>query len=191
MNLLKTAGLLSLMIGLEVLVGYLLIGNTIGAIIGFAIAAVSNFISWFYSDQIALTVYGAKPPTCSQAESLEPMIERLRDRADLPLPKIYVVPSGVANAFATGRNPQHGGIAVTTRLIQLLSTDELEAVIAHELTHIKNRDTLTQTIAATIAGAISLLAQVIGDGLWSFSGLRKISATAFCGLVACRATGSA
>ncbi len=166
MNLLKTAGLLSLMIGLEVLIGYLLIGNKIGAVISFAIAAAAtNFISWFYSDRIALTVYGAKPPSCSQAELLEPMVERLCDPADLPLPKIYVVPSGAANAFATGRNLQHGAIALTVRLIQLLSADELEAVIAHELTHIKNRDTLTQTVAATIAGAISLLAQVIGDGL--------------------------
>lgn len=165
MNLLKTVTLLSFLTALLVLISYSLIGGTIGAITGLAIATAINFTSWFYSDQIALAVYGAKSPTSSQAELLEPMVERLCDRADLPLPKIYVIPSGAANAFATGRNPKHGAIAVTIGLLQLLSNDELEAVIAHELTHIKNRDTLTQTIAATLAGAISAMTEIANHRL--------------------------
>lgn len=173
MNLLKTTALLGFLSALLVLIGYLLIGGMVGAIIGLGIALVTNFTSWFYSDQIALAVYGAKSPTHNQAKLLQPMVERLCDRANLPLPKIYVVPSGAANAFATGRDPKHGAIAVTQGLIHLLSKDELEAVIAHELTHIKNRDTLIQTIAATIAGAISFLAQLVGQGMWFFGGSRN------------------
>jgi len=173
MNLLKTITLLGFLNGLLVLVGYLVIDGPMGAIIGLAIAAAINWTSWFYSDQIALAVYGSKRPTQRQMELLQPMVETLCYRANLPLPKLYVIPTSAANAFATGRNPEHSAIAVTEGLIQLLSQDELEAVIAHELTHIKNRDTLTQTIAATIAGAISLLAQLATSGLWSFGGSRN------------------
>lgn len=177
MNLLKTVALLGFLSALLVLVSYLLIGGTLGAIVGFAIATLINFTSWFYSDQIALAVYGTKPLTRSQAQLLEPMVDRLCYRANLPKPKIYVIPSGAANAFATGRNPKHGAIAVTQGLIHLLPEHELEAVIAHELTHIKNRDTLTQTVAATIAGAISLLAQIVSQGMWFFGGSRNTSWT--------------
>ncbi|HAA32514.1 MAG TPA: peptidase [Cyanobacteria bacterium UBA8553] len=173
MNLLKTVALLGFMSALLVFIGYWLIGGTVGAMIGLGIAVVTNFTSWFYSDQIALAVYGAKSLSSSQDKLLRPMVERLCYRANLPVPKIYVIPSGAANAFATGRDPKHGAIALTQGLIHLLSKDELEAVIAHELTHIKNRDTLIQAVAATIAGAISFIAQIVGQGMWFFGGLRN------------------
>lgn len=168
MNLLKTVALLGFLSALLVVIGYLLIGGKMGAIVGLGIAVVINFGSWFYSDQIALAVYGAKPASGSQAQLLKPMVEVLCYRANLPLPKIYVIPTLAANAFATGRDPEHAAIALTQGIINMLSEDELEAVIAHELSHVKNRDTLTQAVAATIAGAISMLTELASHRIWFF-----------------------
>jgi heat shock protein HtpX len=170
MNQFKTVGLLGLLSGLLVALGYWL-GGSSGALIGLVIAAATNLFSWYSSDKIALAAYRAQPLSQAQAPELYAMVERLCQRADLPMPRLYVVPSMGANAFATGRDPQHAAVAVTQGIVNLLPADELEAVIAHELTHIKNRDTLTQAVAATVAGAISYLAQVMQFGMM-FGGSR-------------------
>jgi heat shock protein HtpX len=159
MNQFKTVALLGLLSALLIGVSYTLIGGTAGALIGIALAAVTNLGSWYYSDRIALAAYGAQPVSSTQAPGLYRMVKRLSDRAGIPMPAVYIVPTPAANAFATGRDPQHAAVAVTQGIINLLPEDELEAVIAHELSHVYNRDTLTQAVAATIAGAISFLAQ--------------------------------
>jgi heat shock protein HtpX len=157
---LKTVGLLALLSGLLVAIGYALYGGT-GAILGLVMAAVTNFGSWFYSDKIALSAYQAQPVTREQAPAIYDMVERLATKAEIPMPGVYLVPGAAANAFATGRDPEHAAVAVTEGIVQALSEEELEGVIAHELTHIINRDTLTQAVAATIGGAISFLAQML------------------------------
>ncbi|MEL4896837.1 M48 family metalloprotease [Crocosphaera sp. Alani8] len=158
MNQLKTVALLGMLSGLLVTMGYWL-GGTTGAVIGLAMAAVSNLVSWYQSDKIALAAYSAQPLSQGEAPRLHQMVKQLCRRDNLPMPRLYVVPSEAANAFATGRDPQHAAIALTQGIINLLPPDELEGVIAHELSHIKNRDTLTQAVAATIAGAISFALQ--------------------------------
>ncbi|MBF1991466.1 zinc metalloprotease HtpX [Fischerella thermalis] len=165
-NQVKTAALLALLSGLLITISYWVIGGSTGVIVGIVIAAVTNLFSWYQSDKIALAAYGAQPVSPQAAPGLYAMVERLSQRANLPMPSIYVVPSQNPNAFATGRDPQHSAIAVTEGILQILPEDELEGVIAHELTHIANRDTLTQAVAATIAGAISFLAQMLSYGLW-------------------------
>jgi len=172
MNQIKTVALLGLLSALLITASYWLIGGWTGAFIGIALAAVTNLGSWFYSDQIALAAYGAQPVTQSQAPGLYQMVERLAKRANLPMPGVYIVPSGAANAFATGRDPEHAAVAVTEGIMNILPDDELEAVIAHELSHIYNRDTLTQAVAATIAGAISFLAQMVSYSMWFGGGSR-------------------
>lgn len=169
MNQFKTVALLGLLSGLLVGIGYWLGGST-GALIGLVIAAVSNLVSWYQSDQIALAAYRAQPIDEAAAPQLYAMVKRLSDRANLPMPRLFIVPSNSPNAFATGRDPEHAAVAVTQGILQLLPEDELEAVIAHELTHVKNRDTLTQAVAGTIAGAISYLAQMLQYSLW-FGGM--------------------
>ncbi|MEL6855634.1 MAG: M48 family metalloprotease [Cyanobacteria bacterium J06607_13] len=156
----KTAALLGLLSGLLVLIGYALYGGA-GALIGLVIAAVTNFGSWFYSDKIALSTYRAQPVTREQAPAIYEMVERLAAKAEIPMPGVYVVPGAAANAFATGRDPEHAAVAVTEGIVKALSAEELEGVLAHELTHIINRDTLTQAVAATIGGAIAFLAQML------------------------------
>lgn len=160
MNQLKTVALLGLLSALLITVSYWLIGGWTGAFVGIALAALTNLGSWYYSDRIALSAYGAQPVSPSQAPGLYRMVERLASRAGLPMPAVYIVPSPAANAFATGRDPEHAAVAVTEGILNILPADELEAVIAHELSHIYNRDTLTQAVAATIAGGISFLAQM-------------------------------
>jgi len=164
MNQIKTLGLLSLLSGLLVAIGYGL-GGSSGALIGLVMAGVMNFFSWYSSDKIALAAYQAKPVSQAEAPQLYAMVARLAQKADLPMPGVYIIPSAGANAFATGRDPQHAAVAVTQGIMQMLPADELEGVIAHELSHIKNRDTLTQAVAATVAGAISYLAQILQFGL--------------------------
>jgi heat shock protein HtpX len=171
MNQIKTAALLGLLSALLITVSYWVIGGTGGAIIGIGLAAAMNLGSWFYSDKIALAAYGAVPVTANQAPGLYTMVERLAQRANLPMPGVYIIPTQSANAFATGRDPEHAAVAVTEGIMNMLSEDELEGVIAHELTHINNRDTLTQAVAATVAGAISWLAQMASYSMW-FSGGR-------------------
>lgn len=166
MNQFKTVALLGLLSALLITASYWLIGGMSGALVGVGIAAVMNLGSWFYSDKIALAAYRARPIEPGQVPQLYDMVKRLSDRAEIPTPSVYIIPGQAANAFATGRDPDHAAVAVTEGIMEALSADELEAVIAHELSHIINRDTLTQAVAATIAGAISLLAQVMSYTLW-------------------------
>lgn len=171
-NQLKTAVLLAALSGLLIAISYWVIGGTSGLIIGIGLAAVTNLFSWYQSDKIALAVYQAQPVSQSEAPGLYRMVQRLSDRANIPMPKVYIVPSQGANAFATGRDPEHAAVAVTEGILNILPEDELEGVIAHELTHIINRDTLTQAVAATVAGAISFLAQMVSYSLWFGGGSR-------------------
>jgi heat shock protein HtpX len=136
------------------------IGGQNGLKIALAIAVLINGISYFFSDKIALASSGAKPVTREQVPRLYAVMERLAAKANLPVPKLYVIPEPAPNAFATGRNPHHASVAVTEGLLQLMSDDELEGVIAHELSHVRNYDILTSSIAATIAGAITYLASM-------------------------------
>ena len=159
MNAFKTTLLLTALTLLLVLAGEYM-GGTNGALIAFAIAAVTNFFSYFYSDKIALAMYGAQPVTREQLPRAYAVVERLTAKAAIPMPKIYVIPSESPNAFATGRNPKHASVAVTHGILGLLTDDELEGVLAHELGHVRNRDILTSSIAATLAGAITILARM-------------------------------
>jgi heat shock protein HtpX len=170
-NQFRTVALLGLLSGLLIVISYWIIGGTSGAVVGIVLAAVMNLGSWYFSDRIALAAYNAQPVTFEQAPQLHQMVQNLCNRANLPMPALYVVPSMAANAFATGRDPEHAAVAVTQGIVQMLPEDELEAVIAHELSHIYNRDTLTQAVAATIGSAIAYLAQIASYGLW-FSGSR-------------------
>lgn len=165
-NQFKTAALLGLLSAILITISYWVIGGTSGVIVGIVIAAVTNLFSWYQSDKIALAAYRAQPVSPQEAPGLYQMVQRLCQRANLPMPRIFIVPSPAANAFATGRDPEHAAIAVTEGLLNLLPQDELEGVIAHELTHVANRDTLTQAVAATIAGAISFLAQIVSYSVW-------------------------
>ncbi len=157
MNTAKTAMLMALMTVLLVIVGHL-IGGSRGALFAFVIAAVMNFIGYWSSDRIALMRYRAQPVTRDQAPEIYEMVERLARRAELPMPKLYIIPSQTPNAFATGRDPQHAAVAVTEGALTLLGDDELAGVIGHELAHVKHRDILVSSIAATLAGAITMLA---------------------------------
>ncbi|MGB7084789.1 MAG: M48 family metalloprotease [Phormidesmis sp.] len=168
MNQFKTLVLLALMSGLIVLAGYLLVGNEQGLYYGLGFAAVSSFGSWYYSDRAALSAFQAKPTPREEAPDLYERIEKLSDRAGLPHPTLYIVPSESPNAFATGRDPEHAAIALTEGIIELLPADELDAVIAHELTHVRNRDTLTQAVAGTLAGSLTYLGRILTLGALYF-----------------------
>lgn len=158
MNYAKTAILLAAMTGLFLAVGYL-IGGAAGAAIAFVIALAMNGYAFWNSDRMALRMHNAEPVTRAGMPWLYDMVEALAKNAGLPTPKIYVIHSEQPNAFATGRNPENAAVAATTGIIKLLSKEELAGVMAHELAHIRNRDTLIMTVAATIAGAIGFLAQ--------------------------------
>jgi heat shock protein HtpX len=136
------------------------LGGSNGALIAFVIAAITNFISYFYSDKIALRMYRAQPVTREELPRAYEAVERLTAKAGIPMPKIYVLPTESPNAFATGRNPAHASVAVTRGILELLNDEELEGVLAHELSHVRNRDILTSSIAATLAGAITMLARM-------------------------------
>lgn len=158
-NNIKTALLLGAMFGLILVLG-LAIGGKAGLIIAFGVALVTNFVAFFFSDKIALRAMRGQEVTeqTPGASELVQMVHRLADRAALPRPRVYICPQQAPNAFATGRSPKKAAVAVTQGALQLLTYDELEGVMAHELAHVKNRDTLTATIAATIAGALTFLA---------------------------------
>jgi heat shock protein HtpX len=158
MNQVKTLGLLFALSGLLTAIGYFVIGGSTGIIIGVALAAISNLGAWYYSDQIALGSFNAQPVGPEDAPDLYAMLKTLSDRANIPTPQLCIIQSPAANAFATGRDPEHATVAVTEGIVNVLSREELEGVLAHELSHVINRDTLTQAIAATIGGAISSLA---------------------------------
>jgi heat shock protein HtpX len=157
-NTLKTAFLLTFMTLFLMFVGQILGGQN-GMIWALVIAAVMNFVSYFFSDKIALAMYRAQPVTREQLPRVYNVVERLTQRIGLPMPKIYVIPTPSPNAFATGRNPSHASVAVTQGILELLDDEELEGVLAHELGHVRNRDILTSSIAATLAGAITMLAR--------------------------------
>ena len=177
MNLVRTAMLLAGLTALFMAVGFL-IGGASGAIIAFLVAAAMNLASCWNADRIVLSLHGAHPVDERNAAELVALVRELAGRANLPMPQVYVMESTQPNAFATGRNPQHAAVAVSTGLIDVLNRDEIAGVVAHELAHIKNRDTLTMTVTATIAGAISMLAQF---GLFFGGGARDNNGTGVIG----------
>jgi heat shock protein HtpX len=158
MNMIRTAMLLAFMTALFMGVGYL-IGGTGGMAIALLFAIGTNAFAYWNSDKLALRMHNAEPVTRANAPELYEMVGRLAERAGLPTPKVFLIREDQPNAFATGRNPENAAVAATTGILQLLDREELEGVIAHELAHVKNRDILTMTVAATVAGAISMLAQ--------------------------------
>jgi heat shock protein HtpX len=170
MNTFKTAFLLTALTLFLIFLGGQF-GGRDGMVLAFFIAAAMNFVSYFYSDKLALAMYRAQPVTREQLPRVYEVVERMTGRLGLPMPKIYVIPTESPNAFATGRNPKHSSVAVTEGILNLLNDEELEGVLAHELGHVKNRDILTSSIAATLAGAITLLARM---GWWAslFGGYR-------------------
>src|SRR5690625_7011500 len=157
-NGIRTAGLMAAMIVLFALIGQA-IGGQQGMVMDFGFAIAMNFAGYWFSDKIVLRMYKATEVDSVTAPELYEMVDRLRQRANLPMPQVYVIPSDLPNAFATGRNPANSAAPVTNGIARLLSRDELEGVIAHELAHIQNRDILTSTIAATLASAITLVAR--------------------------------
>jgi heat shock protein HtpX len=157
MNLFKTALLMSLMTGLFLVVGAL-IGGSIGMAVAFVIAAGMNLVAYWNSDRMLLSMYGARQVDASSAPELVHIVERLAAQARLPMPKVFIAENPQPNAFATGRSPEHAAVCVTSGLLAQVNNEELAGVVAHELGHVRNRDTLTMTITAVIAGAIGMLA---------------------------------
>jgi heat shock protein HtpX len=158
-NVLKTGLLLGVLTAILVLAGEAIAGER-GMIVAFVFAAIMNVVSYWFSDKIVLAMYRAQPVAEAQAPGLYAMVRRLATRAQIPMPRVYVIPTDTPNAFATGRNPQHAAVAVTEGIMRILDEDELEGVLAHELSHVTNRDVLISTIAATLAGAITYLAHM-------------------------------
>ena len=159
MNTVKTVGLMTFMMVLFVAIGGALGGRS-GMVMAIMIAAVMNVGMYWFSDKLVLRMYHAQPVTEAEAPELHAIVRILVQKAGMPMPKVYLIPEETPNAFATGRNPEHAVVAVTQGIMRILSREELAGVIAHELAHIKHRDMLTGTIVATIAGAISMLAQM-------------------------------
>ena len=155
-NTVKTTLLLGVMTGLFLLVGEL-IGGGQGLVVGFMFAVATNFVSYFWSDKIVLRSYAAQE--VGRDHRLYQIVEHLANRAGLPMPRVYIIPEASPNAFATGRNPQHAAVAATEGILQILSDEELEGVLAHELAHVKHRDILISSVAATMAGAIMMIAR--------------------------------
>jgi heat shock protein HtpX len=156
-NQLRTTVLLAVLTAFFLIIGQLLGGNQ-GMVIALILAAGMNFFSYWYSDKIVLKMYRAHEISPSQAPEIYQLVERLTQRAGLPMPKVYLIPQDAPNAFATGRNPENAVVAVTQGLVKLMNEPEIEGVLAHELAHVKNRDILVGTIAATMAGAVMMLA---------------------------------
>jgi len=159
MNTLKTALLLGALTGLFLLIGGW-IGGRGGVVVAFILATVMNLGSYWFSDKLILRMYKAQEVSESEAPELYHLVKNLAMKASLPMPRVYIIPDETPNAFATGRNESHAVVAVTAGILRILNKDELEGVISHELTHIKNRDMLIGSIAATIAGAIAMLANM-------------------------------
>ena len=161
LNYLRTGLLLAGLTGLFGALGYA-IGGTGWAIGALILAGLMNFGAYWFSDQMVLSMHGAEPVSRAEAPRLYALVERLTERAGLPMPRIFVMHDPSPNAFATGRNPENAVVAVTTGILELMTDRELEGVLAHELAHIKNRDMLIMTVAAAITGAISMLSQILG-----------------------------
>lgn len=164
MNRMKTMMLLATLTALLLWGGHAL-GGQGGMILALVVAGLMNFGAYWWSDKIVLRIFGAREVSEGEAPGLYGLVRDLVRRADLPMPKVYLIPQAAPNAFATGRNPDHAALAVTEGLMSLLDREELAAVIAHELGHVKNRDTFVMTVAATIAGAVSMLANIAHWGL--------------------------
>jgi len=158
-NSLKTALLLGLLTGIILGIGQLF-GGSQGLVIAFVFAVLINFGSYWFSDKIVLAMYRAKQVQPNEAPELYQIVQNLAIRAQIPMPRLYIIPSESPNAFATGRNPQHAAVAVTEGIMRIMSREELEGVIAHEFSHVKNRDILISSIAATLAGVIMMLADM-------------------------------
>ena len=160
----KTVALLGGLTGLFLFIGAS-VGGQAGMFFAFLLAVAMNMGAWWFSDKLALRMNGAREVTPQEAPGLYRVVELLAQRASLPMPRVYIIESDMPNAFATGRSPEKGAVAVTTGIMQTLTEEELAGVIAHELAHIKHRDTLVASVAATIAGAIAMLADIV---MWSF-----------------------
>src|SRR5262249_12951051 len=170
-NAVKTTVLLGLLTGLLMWVGQL-VGGMQGLVFGLVLAAAMNLGSYWFSDKIVLKMYGAQELSEGQAPDLFRVVRELATGAQMPMPRIYLIPSESPNAFATGRSPDHAAVAVTEGIMRLLTLDELRGVLAHELSHVKNRDTLISAIAATLAGVVMLVARM---AQWAaiFGGMRR------------------
>jgi heat shock protein HtpX len=164
MNTLKTVFLMTVMMILFLLVGYLIGGST-GMTIAFIFSLLMNFGSYWFSDKVVLSMYRAKQVTKVTAPNLYTLVEELAQEAGLPMPKVYVIEDATPNAFATGRNPENAAIAATTGILRILDSNELRGVLSHELSHVKHRDILIGTIAATLVGTITYVAQIAGWAL--------------------------
>ena len=163
MNRLKTTFLLSLLTVLMVFMGSAL-GGTTGMVFAFFMACAMNFFSYWFSDKLVLKMYGAREISEHDHPAFYGMVRQLACKAGLPMPRVYIIPSESPNAFATGRNPEHAAVAATEGILRVLTPDELEGVMAHELAHVRNRDILVGTIAATFAGAISMIGSMLQWG---------------------------
>jgi len=169
MNTLKTAFLMTLVMVLLLLVGQLL-GGTEGMIYALILSIAMNFLGYWFSDKIVLAMYRARQISEAEAPRLFALVHSLASRAQLPMPKVYVIPSATPNAFATGRGPNHAAVAVTEGILNLLTEDELEGVLSHELAHVKHRDILTGTLVATMVGTITFVARMAGWSMLFFGG---------------------
>jgi heat shock protein HtpX len=170
-SVLRTTILLAALTALFLVIGGAIGGNQ-GMVVAFIFALLMNFASYWFSDKIVLSMYGAQEVSPHEAPELHRLVQRLAQRAGIPMPRVYIIPSDAPNAFATGRNPEHGAVAVTEGILRILGEDELAGVLAHELGHIRNRDTLIMTVAATLAGAITMLAHMAQWGAL-FGGLGR------------------
>ncbi|HXH27809.1 MAG TPA: zinc metalloprotease HtpX [Candidatus Polarisedimenticolia bacterium] len=159
MNALKTTFFLALLSALMILIGYGFAGER-GMLMALVLAAGMNFFSYWFSDRLVLAMHRAQPITREQSPRLYEILERLTGQAGLPMPRIYLLPEEAPNAFATGRDPRHAAVAVTAGIMRLLNEEELEGVLAHELSHVRNRDILISSVAATLASAIMVLASM-------------------------------
>jgi heat shock protein HtpX len=169
-NNIKTTALLALLTGFLLAIGQLWAGEN-GMIIALVLAAVMNFGSYFFSDKIALSMSGAQPISREDGPRIYQIVERLAQKANIPVPKIYMIPTDSPNAFATGRNPNHASVAVTRGILDLCDDEEIEGVLAHELGHVRNRDILTSAIVATLAGAITFIGRMVFWGeMFGFGG---------------------
>ena len=160
LNNARLFGLLTVLTGLFIGAGYI-IGGTTGMLIGLVFAGIGNFASYWFSDSIVRKMYGARRPEGDEKKKIEGIVERLAEDQGLPVPDVYVAEMGVPNAFATRRNPSNASIVVTHQLLSELNSDEVEGVLAHELAHVKNRDTLINSVVATFAGAIAVMAEMV------------------------------